>query len=85
MRGFQVAPAELEGILLSNPLVLDCAVTAYYDEDKATEFPRAFVVVDPKNRNEATAKSIRAFVDGQTTYYKHLIGGVVFLDEIPKK
>lgn len=37
VRGFQVAPAELEGILLSLPMVLDCAVTAFYDDDKATE------------------------------------------------
>ncbi|KAM0756337.1 acetyl-CoA synthetase-like protein [Meredithblackwellia eburnea MCA 4105] len=84
VRGFQVAPAELEGILLSHPKIRDCAVKGVYDGDKATEFPRAFLVVDPQFRNQATADEVRNWVDGQVTYYKKLNGGIFFLDEIPK-
>ncbi|KAL8278491.1 hypothetical protein RQP46_009181 [Phenoliferia psychrophenolica] len=85
VRGFQVAPAELEGILLSLPMVQDCAVTAFYDDDKATEFPRAFVVVaSDKDRTPAMAAEIRALVDSRVAHYKWLVGGVHFLDAIPK-
>lgn len=85
VRGLQVAPADLESILLASPLVLDCAVTATYDEEKATELPRAFVVVEAKNRNDETIKALHALVDGQVAYYKRIAGGIFFLDEIPKK
>lgn len=85
VRGLQVAPADLESILLASPLVLDCAVTATYDEEKATELPRAFVVVEAKNRNDETIKELHALVDGQVAYYKRIAGGIFFLDEIPKK
>ncbi|KAI5479618.1 hypothetical protein MNV49_003355 [Pseudohyphozyma bogoriensis] len=84
VRGFQVAPADLEGLLISCPLVLDCAVVATYDDSKATEFPRAFVVVEPSNRTPAKAREIQHYVDSKVAHYKRLLGGVFFLDEIPK-
>ncbi|KAM0753976.1 acetyl-CoA synthetase-like protein [Meredithblackwellia eburnea MCA 4105] len=84
VRGFQVAPAELEGVLLSHPKVLDCAVHATYDDEKATEFPRAFIVVDPKLRTAETAAEIQTYVSDRVAHYKRLLGGVFFLDEIPK-
>ena len=45
-KGYQVAPAELEGILFSNPCVADCAVVASPDPE-AGEVPKAFVVLRP--------------------------------------
>ena len=66
-------------------MVQDCAVTAHYDDDKATEFPRAFVVVAKEDRTEAMSKEIRALVDSKVAHYKALAGGVYFLDAIPKK
>lgn len=43
-------------------------------------------MVDPKTpRTAATAKEIRSLVDAQVAHYKWLVGGVHFLDEIPKK
>jgi acyl-CoA synthetase (AMP-forming)/AMP-acid ligase II len=40
--GFQVPPAELEGVLLTCPYVADCAVIGVWSEAQATELPRAY-------------------------------------------
>lgn len=45
MRGFQVAPAELEGHLLDHPDVADTCVVGYPD-DYSGEVPLAFVVLE---------------------------------------
>ena len=58
-KGLQVAPAELEGILLTHPAVADAAVIGLPDEE-AGEVPKAFVVLKPQG--EATADEIMAFV-----------------------
>lgn len=47
MRGFQVAPAELEGHLLLHPAVADVCVVGIPDEYSG-ELPLAYVVVDSK-------------------------------------
>ncbi|KAJ1802488.1 hypothetical protein LPJ75_006172, partial [Coemansia sp. RSA 2598] len=41
--GYQVAPAELEGLLMDHPAVLDAAVIGTYSRAQETEFPKAFV------------------------------------------
>jgi len=82
-KGFQVPPAELEAVLLTNPSVLDCAVIGVYDASKATELPRAYVVP----RGEGTpqlASEIDAFVSTRVAQHKKLRGGVRFIHEIPK-
>ena len=60
VKGFQVAPAELEDLLLSNPDVQDCAVTGIPDE-KSGEVPKAYVV--KKNPN-LTELQVEEFVKG---------------------
>ena len=47
VNGFQVAPAELEAVLLGHPAVLDCAVFGVADE-RAGEVPAAAVALDPE-------------------------------------
>ena len=42
-KGFQVAPAEVEGVLLTHPKIVDCAVIGIPDLE-AGEVPKAFVV-----------------------------------------
>ncbi|KAI9693736.1 MAG: hypothetical protein M1822_003007 [Bathelium mastoideum] len=84
-KGFQVPPAELEGLLLGHEKVDDVAVTGIYNEEQATEVPRAYVV--PKKGVEAsvaTAKEISDWVAGRVANHKRLRGGVRFVDEIPK-
>ncbi|KAI8388050.1 uncharacterized protein BYT42DRAFT_558759 [Radiomyces spectabilis] len=83
-KGFQVPPAELEAILLTSPIVADCAVIGIYDEEKVTEIPRAYVVLKPDvPATEATRKELEKFVADQVVHYKR-IRSVVFIDAIPK-
>ena len=53
-KGLQVAPAELEALLLTHPAVLDAAVVRKADEE-AGEVPKAFVVLKPDDASRATA------------------------------
>jgi 4-coumarate--CoA ligase len=46
VRGYQVAPAELEGFLLLRPDVVDACVVSIPD-DYSGEIPLAFIVLDP--------------------------------------
>ncbi|KAJ2839203.1 hypothetical protein J3B02_006319, partial [Coemansia erecta] len=84
--GFQVAPAELEGILLQHPHVRDCAVVGVFDKEKQTELPRAFVVLreDEKMDKGVAVSEIVDWMDSKVAYYKRLRGGCVVVDCIPK-
>ncbi|KAJ1823622.1 hypothetical protein GGH91_000264 [Coemansia sp. RSA 2671] len=83
--GFQVAPAELEGILLQHPLVRDCAVTGVFDPLRQTEVPRAYLVLsDGASNADEAAKTIVGWMNGQVAYYKQLRGGYVLVSAIPK-
>lgn len=79
-KGFQVAPAELEAILLTHPNVSDVAVVPMKDES-AGEVPVAFVV--RSNGSQVTEDEIKQFVSKQVVFYKR-INRVFFIDAIPK-
>ncbi|EDY47954.1 4-coumarate-CoA ligase, partial [Streptomyces clavuligerus] len=49
-KGFQVAPAELEALLLTHGGIADAAVIGVYDEDEGTEIPHASWSGDPAAR-----------------------------------
>jgi 4-coumarate--CoA ligase len=78
-KALQVAPAELETVLLSHPLIADAAVIGV--PGNGTELPRAYVVADRTRIDEA---QIESFVKERVADYKRLRGGVVFVDAIPK-
>ncbi|KAF7321297.1 hypothetical protein MKEN_00649700 [Mycena kentingensis (nom. inval.)] len=80
-KGLQIAPAELEALLLSHPHILDAGVIGVFSDELATEVPRAYVVADPKT---VSADEIKEFVKGRLAAYKQLRGGVVFVPAIPK-
>lgn len=84
VRGFQVAPAELEELILTNEHVQDVAVVQIPDEESG-ELPRAYVVrktsADPK---EVTEEYLKEWVKERVSPYKRIEGGVVFTDDIPK-
>ncbi|KAI9272042.1 hypothetical protein EDC94DRAFT_595236 [Helicostylum pulchrum] len=83
-KGFQVPPAELEGILFTSPMVADCAVIGVYDASQATELPRGYVTLAANvPATEKTAETIKKFVADKVVYYKQL-RSIVFIDEIPK-
>jgi acyl-CoA synthetase (AMP-forming)/AMP-acid ligase II len=75
---YQVAPAELEAVLLSHPAVADAAVIASPDE-RSGEVPKAFVVLS----SPASAEELLDFVAQRVSPYKR-IRIVEFIDEIPK-
>ncbi|KAJ7593733.1 phenylacetyl-CoA ligase [Mycena floridula] len=86
VKGNQVAPAELEGLLLKSPDVSDAAVVGI-PNDFAGEVPLAFVVLAPgkldkDRRNEKTVR--RAIFEATKSRYKWLTGGIVFVPSIPK-
>ena len=79
-KGFQVPPAELEGLLLTHPAVADAAVIGIPD-DECGEIPKAFITL--KTGQEATAEEIQEFVAGQVASYKQ-VRMLEFIDQIPK-
>ncbi|KAH6855400.1 hypothetical protein B0I37DRAFT_389034 [Chaetomium sp. MPI-CAGE-AT-0009] len=90
VRAYQVAPAELEAVLCSSEAVADAGVIGIYDKSEATEWPRAFVVPRAGRKDmskadlEQLAGQLKALVEKRTAKYKWLIGGIVFVDQIPK-
>jgi len=67
-KGFQVAPAELEAVLLSHPQIADAAVVGSPDED-AGEVPKAFLVVKPGADPERDAQDALAYVAERVAPY----------------
>ena len=94
--GFQVAPAELEGILLESELISDCAVIgvppgpgASNDVIRKGEMVMAFIVpaaTTGKNamHPERLRKTIHAWFNPQVVGYKRLTGGIRVVDAVPK-
>ena len=84
-KGFQVPPAELEGLLLSHSKIDDVAVVGIYDEQQATEVPRAYVVPRKGVKGDKSdEKEIVEWLREKVANHKRLRGGVLFVDEIPK-
>jgi acyl-CoA synthetase (AMP-forming)/AMP-acid ligase II len=83
-KGLQVAPAELEALLLTHPAVLDAAVVRKADAE-AGEVPKAFVVLKPEDAKSGanTAETIMGWVAGRVAPHKR-IRHLEFVDQIPK-
>jgi len=82
-KGFPVAPAEVEAVLLEHPAVRDCGVVAKPDQD-AGEIPCAFVVLRPGNESsDKLAHELRGFVSDRLTHYKQP-REVHFVDAVPR-
>ncbi len=79
-KGFQVPPAELEGLLLTHPAIADAAVIGIAD-DEAGELPKAFVSLKPGAT--ATEDEIKEFIAAQVASYKR-IRLLEFIDVVPK-
>jgi acyl-CoA synthetase (AMP-forming)/AMP-acid ligase II len=77
-KGMQIAPAELEAVLVSHPAITDAAVIRTPDEE-AGEVPKAFVVAS----SELSADEVMAWVAERVAPHKK-IRVVEFVDEIPK-
>ncbi|KAI9730887.1 MAG: hypothetical protein M1834_005605 [Cirrosporium novae-zelandiae] len=92
VKGNQVAPAELEAVLLENHAVADAAVVGVTINGE--EYPRAYIVLKgeeehnkAKTKTETTAaaaQSIIKFMSEKVSKTKQITGGIVFVDNIPK-
>ncbi|MBD0707245.1 MULTISPECIES: AMP-binding protein [unclassified Streptomyces] len=80
-KGFQVAPAELEALLLTHEGVADAAVIGVVDAD-GTEIPKAFVVRQDSAPG-LTAEDLMAYVAARVSPYKK-IRAVAFVDGVPR-
>ncbi|KAL4871932.1 hypothetical protein BDV12DRAFT_163387 [Aspergillus spectabilis] len=88
-KGFQVAPAELEGILVDNSSIDDVAVIGIESAEHGTEVPVAYVVRSAKSKSSGAsaaeeAANIAKWLEAKVAHHKRLRGGVRFVDEIPK-
>ncbi|KAF2110040.1 putative AMP-binding enzyme [Lophiotrema nucula] len=83
VRGFQVAPAELEGVLLDHPKVLDAAVIGLPTAQGDSELPRAYVIKKP-GQESLGEQEVAKWVEERLAKYKRLEGGVKFVETIPK-
>ena len=81
VKGFQVAPAELEDLLRLNKKVQDVAVIGVPHE-RYGEVPRAYVVKAASV--ELSEAELHEFVNAEVAEFKQLRGGVEFIEQIPK-
>ena len=77
-KAYQVAPAELEALLLTHPAVADAAVVRQRDA-LAGEVPKAFIVL----RAPASADELMAWVGERVAGYKR-VRQIEFTDRIPR-
>lgn len=77
-KGMQIAPAELEAILLAHPAIADAAVVPLEDEE-AGQVPKAFVVL----KEQSSAEDIMTYVADRVARYKR-IRYVDVIDQIPR-
>jgi acyl-CoA synthetase (AMP-forming)/AMP-acid ligase II len=84
VRAFQVAPAEIEGVLLSHSSISDAAVIGVPSGiDADVEHPRAYVVRSPAAAM-LTENEVIDYCKERLAKYKELTGGVRFLDALPR-
>ncbi|PSN69630.1 4-coumarate-CoA ligase-like protein [Corynespora cassiicola Philippines] len=84
VRGFQVAPAEVEGVVLEMPGVEDVAVVGVADRERGSERPRAYVVRKREEGVRVGEEDVQRWVGERLAGYKQLTGGVRFVEAIPK-
>lgn len=81
-KGFSIAPAEVEGVLLEHPAVRDCGVVSRVNEEE--EIPCAFVVLREGHlETEQTSTNLREYVGERLTHYK-MPREIHFVQSIPR-
>ncbi|KAL1954907.1 hypothetical protein VTO42DRAFT_445 [Malbranchea cinnamomea] len=83
VRGWQVAPAEIEAVLLKHPKIRDVAVLGVTCPDGSSEVPRAYVV-PVSAAAQPKAQEVYEYARERLAGYKALDGGVVLVDHIPR-
>lgn len=96
VRGWQVAPAELEAVLLTHPQISAACVVGVPLPDGTGEVPRAYVIRKPRPEDSAAGpdsanwksdvgeEEVQAYLASRLAKYKALDGGVRFVGSIPR-
>lgn len=82
MNALQVAPAELEAALLEFDPIADAAVVGITLDGQ--EWPRAYIALKDEHKGKVTEETIQAFMKQRVARHKQLVGGIQFVDEVPK-
>ena len=82
VNALQVAPAELEAVLLENENVADAAVVGITLHGE--EWPRAYITLKDESKDRTSAEDIQKWMKGRVAKHKQLVGGIKFIDEVPK-
>ena len=80
-KGYQIAPAELEALLVEHPDIADAAVIPKDSGNGTDEIPKAFVVL--REGAELGADAVMAFVEERVAPYKK-VREVEFIEAVPK-
>jgi long-chain acyl-CoA synthetase len=80
-KGFSIAPAQIEAILLEHPAVADVAVVAKADKE-AGEIPKAFIVLR-RGYEDQSADELLAWVNSKLATYKN-VRAIEYIDAIPR-
>ncbi|KAL8718555.1 MAG: hypothetical protein Q9225_004327 [Loekoesia sp. 1 TL-2023] len=93
--GWQIAPAELEAVLLTHPQVINAAIIGIPLKDGTGEIPQAFVVLKPRpldgtyashgdlEERTTTEEELKSYLASRLAKYK-AVNGVTFVDDIPR-
>jgi 4-coumarate--CoA ligase len=86
VRGFQVAPAELEAVLMAHPSISAAAVIGIPAPDPVDgELPRTYVVRKAeRGADRLSEDQVKQFAAERLAKYKHLNGGIVFMPDLPQ-
>lgn len=85
VRGWQVAPSELESYLLTHPSIIDVGVVGVNLPGRLGELPSAYVVIKPSGiDNPVTEADVIEYLGTRLSKVKALAGGVKFVDSIPR-
>lgn len=82
VNALQVAPAELEAVLLEFDPVADAAAVGITLDGQ--EWPRAYVHLKDEFKGSITEADVHAHMKKKVAKHKQLVGGVVFVNEVPK-
>lgn len=83
--GWKVLPYEIEQVLLEHPLIEQAAVVGVpHPELPTCHAPRAYVVCRPGAGAPLTERQVREFAAARLAEPKHLVGGVRFMDTLPR-
>ncbi|KAL5116307.1 hypothetical protein ACEQ8H_005765 [Pleosporales sp. CAS-2024a] len=82
VNALQVAPAELEAVLLEFDPIADAAAVGITLDGQ--EWPRAYVTLKDEFKGKTTADDIHEHMKTKVTKHKQLVGGIMFVDEVPK-